>query len=76
MGHGETWMWFGGPVMWTFFIVILVIAVRWISGPAARNSNPLEPLDILNTRYAKGEINQEEYEKVKKQLKETRQDMT
>ena len=49
-------------------IVVAVLAVRWLGGPwQAGGPPPLPPasrtaLDILNERFARGEIDQAEYE--------------
>ncbi len=72
MGGGG---WFGMIFMWIFWglvIVALVGGVRWLfranpqgggqSGPANRSE---DPLTVLKTRYAKGEITKEEFEKIK-----------
>lgn len=46
-------------------IVIVVLAVRWLAGPW-QAAGPLPPgrtaLDILSERFARGEIDQTEYE--------------
>ncbi|MEK7552911.1 MAG: SHOCT domain-containing protein [Patescibacteria group bacterium] len=60
----------GGGIMmivfWALFVVLIVWLVREISGRNQRsNSNAL---DILKERYAKGEINKEEFESKKKDL--------
>ena len=68
MFHEMFWgfPWFGG----FFWIVILVIGVLLLT---KRNHNniqlPIEtPLDILKKRYAKGEINKEQFEQMKKDI--------
>jgi putative membrane protein len=62
--------WFFGPIMMIVFIavavVVVVLLVRWLGGPN-HHSVPLHPpgktpLDILKERFAKGEIDKEEYE--------------
>ncbi len=60
--------WLGGG-MWIFWLV-LIIFVLW--GTKAFNSNTTEKqtsaLNILKERYARGEINQQEYEAKKRNL--------
>lgn len=69
------WGWYGmmfGPLFMILLlvavIVVAVLAVRWLGGPwqaAAPPSHPLPSrtaLDILNERFARGEIDQVEYE--------------
>lgn len=57
-----------GLVVIFLFIVVLVAAVKWLWGQKA----PLvqwsgeRGLDILKKRYARGEIDKEEYERIKK----------
>lgn len=59
-----------GPLMLILTIaviaVVVVLAVRWLGsvGQPAANS----PLDILKERFARGEINREEYEERRKVL--------
>ena len=62
--------WFGGGIMmivfWGLFVAFIVWVVREVGGRNHRsNSNAL---DILKERYAKGEINKEEFEAKKKDL--------
>jgi putative membrane protein len=80
-GHGWGWhdagwghMIFGGFMMivfWGGIIVLVVLLVRWLSGghpqvEAFQRSKP--PLQILQERFAKGEIDKEEYEERKRLL--------
>jgi len=69
-GGGWYGMIFGPLIMILVFallIVAVVLLVRWASGPwpgapAAQHVPPgRTPLDILNDRYARGEIEREEY---------------
>lgn len=74
-GHG----WFFGPIMMIVFIavavVVVVLLVRWLGGPghsAAHHLHPSTkaPLDILKERFARGEIDKEEFEERRKVLSE------
>ena len=80
-GCGEGWgsmmdfgyFGYGGMFMGMLLIVILVagviyLFVREAGSKADHRSSGETPLDILKRRYAKGEITQEEFEKVKKEL--------
>lgn len=77
-GHGywhDGWghMAFGGLMMFAFWggiIVLVVLAVRWIGGNSTGRTPPAgnSALDILNQRFARGEIEKEEYEDRKKLL--------
>ena len=71
MMWGDHWM-FGG-FMWIFWIaviVVLVFFIKWL----VQQSRPSETrqeesaMEILRKRYAKGEIDKEEFEKKKKDL--------
>ena len=69
-------MWFGGGFMWIFWILLIVIVVwivKEISGTGANNKSSSDetPLQILKKRYARGEIDEEEYERRKKELEES-----
>lgn len=54
-----------------FWIVIVVLAV-WLvihlTRRTAGSSSQQNALDILNQRYARGEISKEEYERMKKDI--------
>ena len=69
-GAGSMIGWFGGGVMmivfWVLFIALIVWVVREVSGKNARSSS--QALDILKERYAKGEIDKEEFDSKKKDL--------
>ena len=60
------WMLFGG----TFWICIIILIVWGIKKLSERGSGTIgsSALDIAKERYAKGEISQEEFEKIKKTL--------
>lgn len=76
---GGGWM-FMGPLTMVLFLVALiaaiVVVVRLASGRSSRPSpqereHPTEsPLDILKTRYARGEITQAEFEEMRRVLTE------
>lgn len=72
--------WFFGPLMMIVFIAVVVIVValviRWLSGSRqgahAQPYMPIgkTPLDILKERFAKGEIDKEEFEERRRVLGE------
>lgn len=75
-GFGYPFMMGGGIGMLLFWLLIIV-GVIWLisalsprgSSPAGSNAAPSEsPLDILKRRYAKGEINKEQFEEMKNTL--------
>lgn len=57
MGWGGLWM----ALWWVLVIVAIVLLVKWLLQPAGRREKT--PLDILKERYARGEIDEEEYRK-------------
>ena len=74
-GYGA--MLFGGLMMiafWGGIIVLIVLAVRWFSGGGpGRHDRPagsLSALDILRERYARGEVDHDEFERRKRLLAE------
>lgn len=83
-GPGMMWdgWWFGmmmGPLMMIVFIaavvVLVVVAIRWLSGGShrAHELHPptgKTPLDILKERFARGEIDKEEFEERRRLLKD------
>jgi putative membrane protein len=68
-------MWFGGGFMWLFwilFIVVIVLVVKFVTGNNAGSSsdkNEESPMSILDKRYANGDINEDEYNRRKRELK-------
>lgn len=67
------WLGFGGIGMilfWVLIIAAVVLVVRAVSnnngkGGGELAAKPQSPLEILQTRYAKGELSQEEYEEAR-----------
>ena len=75
MGWGYGMGWFGMIIMAAFWIAVIVgivFLIRWLvlSTRASGNKAHLEDsaLEILKRRYARGEINKEEFEEKKKVL--------
>ena len=70
MMAGNHWM-FGG-FMWIFWIGVLVglfFLVKWIVQQKPSDQKPEEnALEVLKKRYARGEIDKEEFEQKKKDL--------
>ena len=71
MGWGGGWygMIFGPIFMILVLAVVIALAVllvRWLGGPGAQPPHQIHaqrtPLDILKERYARGEIDKEEFE--------------
>jgi len=71
---GAGWGWFGLMHMlwWVLIIAGIVVLVRWAFGGDIRGGRHVtesRALEILHERYARGEINREEYEERKRVLK-------
>jgi putative membrane protein len=69
--------WFGGILMMIFWILIIVgvvFLIRWLAQSTKGHSSPgstgssNRALDILKERYARGEINKQEFEEKKREL--------
>ncbi len=65
---------FGGGFMWIFWILLIVAIVWAVKAAGGSRNNPSEKrksaLDILKERYARGEIDQQEFEQKRKDLQE------
>jgi putative membrane protein len=83
-GHEYMWGggWHGmflGPMMMLLFlgiaVAVIVLVVRWLGGarhdtpmPAPNAASDNTPLDILKERFARGEIDKDEYQERKRIL--------
>lgn len=72
-GYGWSMMGFGMigiTLFWILLIVALVLLVKvlWKSGSGSGRSQEKKPLDILKERYARGEIDKEEFDQKKQDL--------
>lgn len=72
---GHAWGWgmgfgmIGMVLFWILVIAGIVVLVRWVS--SSRSSSPppgKTPIDLLNERYARGEIDRREFEEMKRDL--------
>jgi putative membrane protein len=68
LGH---WYVLFGLLLYAVVIVLAVWLVLWAIRVAPRRIRPDHALAILNERFARGEIDQEEYQKRKAALKDT-----
>lgn len=74
--HPMSWMWGAWGlgmmlmmlVFWGLVIVGIVLAIRWLSGHGDRSRSD-RALDILRERYARGEINKDEFEAKQRDLR-------
>jgi putative membrane protein len=81
-GYGDDWGWgfghmaFGGLMMvlfWGGIILLIVLAVRWLGagphGNPATHPQRKTPREILEERFAHGEIDKEEFEERRRTLR-------
>ena len=77
MSFGNGWGMGGGFFMiffWVLLIIFVLVAARWAMGNGSQGGgqscSPREPtaLEILEQRYARGEIEREEFEQKKRDL--------
>ncbi len=74
-GWGSEWMMLFGGMFWVILLVLGVVAVVWVvrASPHGGHYPPrIEPsssgLSILEERYARGEINRDEYLQKKRDI--------
>ncbi len=83
MGMGSCWGgfgWMGAAMLFNFLlglgllalvVVGVIFAVRWLaraSGESPGDRSRDDALEIVRTRYAKGEINREEFDRLRREL--------
>ncbi len=66
------WWWGWGMMammflFWVLFIVGLIVGIRWLVGKGKEQKQD-SAIEILRQRYARGEINKDEFEAKKKDL--------
>jgi putative membrane protein len=77
MGNGGFGMGFGGPILWILIIVAIALLVPWLrsqgtgSRPSADDDHPNRALEILEERYARGEIDRDEFDQRRRDLEDT-----
>jgi len=70
MGYGG----YGGVFMWLLIIIAIAVVVYIVynrnvgAGGGSFGGRRESPMDILKTRYAKGEISKDEFERLKRDL--------
>jgi putative membrane protein len=71
-GWDSGWGFFGilHIVWWALIVVGIVVLIRWLAGggTARGGSAGDRPLEVLKERYARGEIDQQEFEQKKRDL--------
>lgn len=72
MGHyGGGFMGFG-VIFWVLIILGVILLAKWLSANKTNlmGSHDKKPLEILKERYARGELNREEFEEKKRDLEQ------
>ena len=72
-GYGYGFGWIFMILWWAFILAAIVATVKWIVTPTSGGHRPpreKSALDILKERYARGEIEQEEFLRKKHELSE------
>ena len=64
-GWGMGWWWIIGLIV---LIVVIWLVIKAVNQRGAGRTSEKSSLDILKDRYARGEIDEEEFEKRKKDL--------
>jgi len=71
-GGGWGWGWFGmvHMVLWWLLLVLgIVVLAKWVFGSSGgRGATEDRALSLLRERYARGEIDKEEFDKRKRDL--------
>lgn len=70
-GIGLGFGWILMVLFWVLLILGIVYLVKMIAGGTKKGEATETALDILKKRYARGEINKEEFEKIKDDLMKT-----
>ena len=79
MGYGYGWwMWLFGLLLLGGIVLLVVVAVRRSSANGPRPASTVEPgsrraRDVLDERYARGEISTPEYHERREQLRQGEQ---
>ena len=73
MGSGDGGMFFGGGFMWLFWIALIVIiayAIKMVITGDADSQRDIKdrPIDILKRRFAQGEIDEDEFQRRRKEI--------
>lgn len=66
--HYDGWGFWGMHFFWWLFWIVLIVAFFALIGPVPRGRRRQTPFEVLQRRYAAGEITEKEYEERKAKL--------
>lgn len=66
--HYDGWGFWGMHFFWWLFWIVLIVVFFALIEPVPRGRRSQTPLEILQRRYAAGEISEKEYEERKTKL--------
>lgn len=67
-GWGMGFGWVFMLLFWGLIILGIAALVKWLWSSNGGGAEPKTALDMLQERYARGEIDREEYERIKRDL--------
>lgn len=69
---GEHGLFFGGGIMWLIWLVLIIAFVyiikTMVTSDSTKMGNGESPIDILNKRLARGEIDEGEYHRLRNEI--------
>lgn len=57
-------------LFWIFFIVVIIVLLKAVSGNGNVPPSEKSPIEILKDRYARGEMDDEEFQRRRHELKQ------
>ncbi|MEJ2695871.1 MAG: SHOCT domain-containing protein [Candidatus Sulfobium sp.] len=64
-GWGMGFGWIMAIAVWVLVILGIIMLIKSVAGSGTHDGGEESALDILRKRYARGEINEEEFRKIK-----------
>ena len=65
---------FGGGlfmILWWFLVIAaIVVLIRWLMSLSPRGDTRPDALEILKERYARGELSQEQFESMRREIEQ------
>lgn len=67
-GWGMGFSWIFMILFWALIVLGIVALAKWLFAGSGSSGSSKRPLEILQERYARGEITREEYERMRHDL--------